>query len=100
MKKTVLLIGIAALFLSGCAMSMNGVLYTGVTEPVNATGNEKGTKTGEASCINVLGIVAAGDCSIDAAARKAGIKAIKAVDKKRTSVLGLFLKETTIVTGE
>ena len=100
MKKIVLLILFAA-SISGCAATgMNGWLYTGVTEPVNATNAAQGSQTGEASCINVLGIVAAGNCSIDEAARQGGIKAIKTVDKKRSSVLGLYVKETTIVTGE
>lgn len=79
---------------------MSGVLYTGVKEPVNATGNNRGTKTGEASCTNVLGLVATGDCSIDTAAKNGGISSIKSVDQKTTSVLGLFVKRTTIVTGD
>lgn len=100
MKKIVLLILFAAL-MSGCAAAgMNGFIYTGVTEPVNATNAAQGTKKGEASCLNVLGIVAAGNCSIDEAAKNGGIKVIKTVDKKRSSVLGLYVKETTIVTGE
>lgn len=86
---------------SGCgAIGMNGILYTGVEEPVNATSNSRGTKTGEASCTNVLGLVAVGDCSIDAAAKKGGINNIKSVDQKTTSVLGLFVKRTTVVTGD
>ena len=79
---------------------MNGFFYTGVEEPVNATSNSRGTKTGEASCTNVLGLVAVGDCSIDAAAKKGGINNIKSVDQKTTSVLGLFVKRTTVVTGD
>lgn len=101
MKKLILLTLIVGIMSSGCAaVGMNGVLYTGVTEPVNATSNSRGAKTGEASCTNVLGLVAVGDCSIDAAARKGGINNIKTVDQKSTSVLGLFVKQTTIVSGD
>ena len=51
MKKIVLLILFAA-SISGCAATgMNGWLYTGVTEPVNATNAAQGSKKGEASCI-------------------------------------------------
>lgn len=100
MKKLIVISGIAILTFGCAAAGMNGWLYTGVTEPVNATNTAQGTKKGEASCLNVLGIVAAGNCSIDEAAKNGGIKVIKTVDKKRSSVLGLYVKETTIVTGE
>ena len=52
MKKALLLmIVLVGIITSGCAaVGMNGVLYTGVTEPVNATSNSRGAKTGEASC--------------------------------------------------
>lgn len=100
MKKLIVILGIAILTFGCAAAGMNGLIVTNVTEPVNATNAAQGTKKGQAFCLNVLGIVAAGNCSIDEAARKGGIKNIKTVDKKRTSVLGLFVKETTIVTGE
>ena len=100
MKKLVVIAGISVLTFGCAASGMNGWLNTGVTEPVNATNATQGSKKGEASCLNVLGIVAAGNCSIDEAARKGGIKTIKTIDKKRSSVLGLYVKETTIVTGE
>ena len=101
MKKLILLTLVVGIMASGCgAIGMNGILYTGVEEPVNATSNSRGTKTGEASCTNVLGLVAVGDCSIDAAAKKGGINNIKSVDQKTTSVLGLFVKRTTVVTGD
>ena len=61
--------------------------------------NEKGPKTGQAKCLSILGIVATGDCSIDAAAKNGNISEIKSVDVKTFSILGLFSEETTIVTG-
>lgn len=99
MKKIVLFILLTA-FISGCAGVGYGSLYTDITEPVNATSNDKGSKTGESECINILGLVAYGDCSIEAAAKKGKIAKIKSVDKKTFSILGIFAKHTMIVTGE
>ena len=87
MKKLVVIAGISVLTFGCAASGMNGWLYTGVTEPVNATNAAQGSKKGEASCLNVLGIVATGNCSIDEAARKGGIKntlnLLKILDKFR-----------------
>ena len=66
----------------------------------DADGNVVGTKVGKASAVNVLGIVATGDASINAAAKDAGIKKISHVDQEEVSVLGLFSKVTTFVYGE
>ena len=100
MKKLIVISGIAILTFGCAAAGMNGWLVTNVTEPVNATSNERGSKTGESSCVSVLGIVAAGDCSINKAANQGNIIKVKSVDTKTISVLGLFTKKTTIVTGE
>ncbi|MDY5050452.1 MAG: TRL-like family protein [Candidatus Mucispirillum faecigallinarum] len=100
MKKLVILTMLLTIILSGCSsIGLVGSIYTNVTTPVNATSNEKGPKTGQAKCISVLGIVATGDCSIDAAAKNGNISEIKSVDVKTFSILGLFSEETTIVTG-
>lgn len=88
---------------SGCAMvsgPVNGFIYSGTRSPVSATSNEGATKTGEGTCSSVLGLVAFGDCSIEAAAQEAGIKKIRSVDHKSTSVLGIFASYKVIVTGE
>ncbi|MDE7169710.1 MAG: TRL-like family protein, partial [Mucispirillum sp.] len=77
----------------------SGVLYTDTVVPINAASNGGGGKKGEASCVSIFG-VSLGDCSIDTAAKNAGIRAIKSVDQKRWGVLGVYLKETTIVTGD
>ncbi len=92
---------IATLSLSSCATLPNvASLYTDVTEPVTATSNVVGTKVGKASATNVLGIVAMGNASINAAAKDGGITKISHVDIKKFSLLGLFSTITTFVYGE
>lgn len=107
MKKNLtffLIISFSALVLTGCAFVAspvsNGMIYTGVSGPVAATAGDTYSKVGESSCIAVLGIVSAGDASINAAMKKGGITKIHHVDYKSTSILFLFAKFTTIVYGE
>lgn len=105
MKKALLLATAiaSAAALSGCAVAsapVTGVLYSDVTYPVNATSNDQGPKTGEASASSILGIFATGDASIAAAARNGGITKVKTVDVNATSFLGFYVKYTVIVTGE
>lgn len=99
MKKILVLVVLLGL-VSGCSsIGLVGGIYTNVTTPVNATSNERGAKTGKAKCLSVLGIVATGNCSIEAAAKNGNIDEIKTVDTKTYSILGLFSEVTTIVTG-
>lgn len=104
MKKNLLILACAAamtLGMSSCAaIGASGAIYTGTTSPLTATSNAIGSKVGESQTIGVLGLVAVGDGSIQTAARKAGIKKISTVDMKTTSILGVFTKITTVVTGE
>lgn len=93
-----------ALLLSSCAAIPTpagmGVLYTGVNTGEIATSNTIGKKVGTSSATNVLGLVAVGNASIQAAAKNAGIKKISHVDAKRTSILGLFGSYTIQVYGD
>ncbi|HPR63356.1 MAG TPA: TRL-like family protein [Thermoanaerobaculia bacterium] len=81
---------------------VTGVVYTDVKAPVSATANDvQGTlKTGESTCESFLGLIAVGDCSIDAAAKKAGITAIHHVDYETKGFLGLYTRFTVFVYGE
>jgi hypothetical protein len=105
--KKLLLLGVMALILTSCATthSTNGLgvaAITSTTEPV-ITGpctDCTNLKTGEASAVNVLGIVIIGDCSISAAAKDGDITKIKSVDKEVLNILGIFGKVTVIVEGE
>ena len=93
----------AVALMSSCAMvkgPLNGSLYTSVKAPVAVTSNSGSTKVGTSSATSVLGIVATGDASIDAAAKSAGITKIHHVDEEGMSILGLFAKYTVYVYGE
>jgi hypothetical protein len=104
MKKTLLFIGASAiLMLQSCAVvksPLSGGLYTGVKSPFAVTENSGSSKVGSASATSILGIVAMGDASIQAAAKSAGITKIHHVDEEATSVLGIFAKYTVYVYGE
>ena len=89
--------------LSGCAVvqaPLSGVLVTNVKGPVAATEQPTSSKVGKASAISVLGLVAAGDASIDKAAKDTGITKIHHVDYKSFSVLGIFARYTVFVYGD
>ena len=89
--------------LSGCAMvkaPVNGGWYTNLQASEGATSNVGASKIGEASCTSILGLIATGDASIDAAAKAAGITKIHHVDYKAESLLGIYSKYTVVVYGE
>ena len=48
---------------------------------------------------NILGLIATGDSSIDAAKKAGGIKDVSSVDHDSTSILGLFGTFCTVVKG-
>jgi hypothetical protein len=109
-----LFVGMAAVVLSsGCASnlfpggpSVAGVLYTGVTDPAQALSvavdaSASGRKQGSASASAILGLVATGDASVEAAMRNGGITKVHHVDHKVELVLGgIWARATTIVRGE
>ena len=79
---------------SGCAMpprlGVSGGLYTGTSQGLAATA-QMSIKKGEACAMSILGIIATGDASIDAARRNGGIRSISAVDEEYFSILGKWL---------
>jgi len=108
MKRIALALGIgtAALTLSACASTISplpGFWYTDVKYPSFYDGVEAagpGPRRGTARASSILGLVATGDASIEAAAKNGGITKIHTADAQGTSLLGLFATYTTIVTGE
>jgi histidinol dehydrogenase len=105
MKKIKLMMAIVALgcfVLGGCASYLpNGAIYTGMKGPVaGADGSVKYTKVGKAEAKSILGLVATGDCSIDAAVKNGGIKTIKYIDWEVENILGIIGTYTTIVYGD
>ena len=96
---------VAAVVVSGCASSYpQGVLYTKLNLPVTVgdgkvldVGKQKvGTSTSQ----SILGLIATGDSSIDAAAKSAGIKTIHYVDWNVENILGLIGTYKCTVYGE
>jgi len=59
-----------------------------------------GTKRGEATSMNIMGLVALGDCSLEAAMRDGGITTVYTVDHYLKCILGVYAEWTTVVTGE
>lgn len=78
---------------------VSGFIYTGVSAPVSATSNQAGSREGRSCASSILGIIATGDASIEAARRAGGISQISAVDEETTSVLGVYASYCTIVRG-
>jgi len=99
---------------SGCAVTgiypggpaPGGWLITNVTLPaqeltVATDSSASSSKTGSAAATGVLGMVAFGDASVNAAMMDGGISKVHHVDYKVTSVLfGLVMSTTTIVHGQ
>ncbi|MCU0724182.1 MAG: TRL-like family protein [Planctomycetes bacterium] len=94
------------LLLGGCGMMstpMAGVIYTDVKYPSYYDGADTlgpGEKTGTAMAQNFLFLVGIGDASVQAACKAGGISKIHTVDHHGWSILGLYSKWTTIVTGK
>jgi hypothetical protein len=86
---------------TGCArFPIGGGLYTGVSQPVSATA-QLSMKRGEACSMSVLGLIATGDASIEAARKAGGIRSISTVDEQVTVILmGLYASACTVVHGK
>ncbi|MGB9771178.1 MAG: TRL-like family protein [Candidatus Kapaibacteriota bacterium] len=95
-----LLIGIFA----GCSAMgvapVTGFLYTDIKAPVTATSNTSYTKIGTASCNSILGLIATGDASIEAACKSVGITKIHHVDYHTTNILGIIATFKVYVYGD
>jgi hypothetical protein len=101
--KSLAFAGAAALMLSSCAGVMAPVtaaIYGDVSAPYAVTSNNVGTKVGTASAKSILGIVATGDASVNAAAQNAGITKISHVDYRSTHILGFIATFEVMVYGE
>lgn len=95
-----LLLGIAgATLLCSCGtMGPIGVVYSDVNKPQMAT-SASGIRTGQSESKSYCGLVALGDSSVEAAKKNGGIKTVSAVDTKVYSILGIYNKFTTTVSG-
>lgn len=101
MKKLYLLLGFVVL-ITGCATVLpQGAFYTEVSLPSSAaSGDLSYTKVGTAQATSILGLVATGDASIEAAALNGGIKKVKYVDYHAKNILGIYGEYTTTVYGD
>ncbi|MBW2564953.1 MAG: TRL-like family protein [Deltaproteobacteria bacterium] len=78
-----------------------GSIYTNIQLPVTATANiGTATKVGTSQCTSILGAVAIGDASIEAAKKNGGITKVHHVDYGVKNILGIIGTYTTTVYGE
>lgn len=93
----------ATLLLPACVATPvgPGIFYTGVSAPLEATASTApSSKSGKASASQVVGLVAWGDASIQAAATNGGIKVIHHVDYHAFSILGVYSSFEVTVYGD
>jgi hypothetical protein len=92
--------------LNGCAMahggdvSAMGSVYSEYKSSGAIGTATADTKTGEACVSSIVGIVATGDASIEAAKKAGGITQIAYVDHQQFSVVGVYATSCTIVHGQ
>ena len=103
--KTLCVLAVLCLLLTttGCYIvdsPVRGWVYTDV-KWAGPVGDASGkAKQGSAEAMSVLGLVATGDCSIEAAASKGGVTKIHHVDFHSWNILGIVGRLTTTVYGE
>jgi hypothetical protein len=85
--------GGAGMFYADTKAPSNALAYYGPTTSANS-------KMGKAQFSAILGILATGDASLDAAMRAGGITKIHHVDTQYTNILGIIQTYTLIVYGE
>lgn len=102
------LAGFVLMACSGCAFYSAPVkppqgAFTSIEAPTSTDFSETtpaGTDMGRSSAHSILGLVAWGDASVDAAARNGDLSAVNYVDYEYLSVLGLYTKYTTVAHGK
>jgi hypothetical protein len=104
MNKSAGVLAGVAMLASGCAHSLRspvlGVLYESTKAGEIATSNTDDQASGEACATSILGIVALGDASIDAAMEEGGLTSISYVDSEHTGILGIYATYCTVVVGK
>ncbi len=99
---------VSATFLTGCAglgqVPVPGFLYSeykapayDVTTETTATGV---SKVGKATCESILGLIALGDCSIEAGKKAGGITKVAAIDYEYKNILGVYATYMIKVSGQ
>lgn len=104
MKIKLLTLALSLAALDGCAFASGGnaaalgTIYSGYKSP-GQVGTGADTKTGEACISSILGLVATGDASIEAAKKAGGISQVSHIDHEQFSVVGVYATSCTIVHG-
>lgn len=92
-----------AVLLALALFTLPGCIYAHVKTFLDTDLNETklGSKVGTSSAQSVLGLVAWGDASTQAAATNGGIKTLNHADEEYFAILGIvYTKWTTIVYGD
>ncbi|MFR9651801.1 MAG: TRL-like family protein [Rikenellaceae bacterium] len=106
MKKSFLVLAsmaFVAAVVTSCASvktPLGGAFYMNVKDGLAVTSNTGSSKVGTATAKGYVGLYAAGDASIEAAAKNGGITTIHHVDYHSTSLLGIINTYTTVVYGK
>jgi hypothetical protein len=81
-----------------------GFIYSDVKAPLQIAYDKTpvsiNDKVGQASCMNILGWICAGDASIQAACQEGKITTVHHVDYHFMNFLGIYGNFTTVVYGE
>lgn len=101
--KKLILIGLLSVLVTGCVFTNSpvgdGAIFTDVRHPLMVGESTDTTKSAQACAVNVLGLIAAGDASIEKAKAVGGITNVASVDYRAVKFLMLFSQVCTIVTG-
>jgi len=95
-------LSVAVMFFGGCALvdtPAKGYIFTWVEGPITATSYGQSARMGESCAFSILGLVAWGNASINAAKGSGQIKEVSSVDHESFSILRLFGSYCTIVRG-
>lgn len=79
-----------------------GSLFADISAPmtVDYEGQAVAPNQGRASAKSVLGLIAWGDCSVQAAAQRGGLRKIHYCDYEYMNVLGFYQSFTVVARGE
>lgn len=93
---------VAAFGLGGCAQvasDLGYAFYQDSQQPLMVTEASVASKRGQACGENLLGLIAQGDHSIDAAKRAGGITQVTSVDVDVFSIWTIYGRRCTVVRG-
>ena len=85
---------------AGLGSPIPGFLYSRVKTAQEGTAATGANKTGRATCESILGLIALGDCSIEAAKANGGLTTVQYSDIQVHNILGIYATYTTVVRGQ